>query len=130
VGGGVLQVVVVRAAIALLQGQQIPDADRRVEVDEGCRCVSAIGSDNALSLSAYASRPYPDSTLQEAEHDRVTKQTEYLAGGLAECYILHHEQTLCAFYSSAMVGQYEPLAAQEGIIQFRVLPGFRFRLGR
>jgi hypothetical protein len=61
------------------------------------------------------------------ERDAVVKKAEYAAGGVPEYYIVHHEPRYQAFYTRSDAGLYAPIEPEDGVIQSRVLPGFRFR---
>jgi hypothetical protein len=68
-----------------------------------------------------------DSSRKEMERDTLTKKAEYLAAGVPEYYILHHDTGRRAFYALGRRGVYDPIPAPGGIVRSRVLPGFRFR---
>lgn len=68
-----------------------------------------------------------DSSEREVERDTVTKRAEYAAAGVSEYYILDERGIETAFYRLNARGIYVPIAARDGVIQSRVLPGFQFR---
>ncbi len=68
-----------------------------------------------------------DTKRSHIERDTLIKKAEYAAGGVPEYYILHSEPEHQAFFARTASGLYAPIAPIEGVIDSRVLPGFRFR---
>ena len=60
--------------------------------------------------------------------ETVQKKADYAAGGVPEYFILHREPELQSFFVRTAVGVYVPLVPIDGVIESRVLPGFRFRV--
>ncbi|MEA1051354.1 Uma2 family endonuclease [Lamprobacter modestohalophilus] len=69
-----------------------------------------------------------DSTPAEIARDTEQKRREYEAAGVREYYILHHEPSWQRFYRRNAFGLYQPIPADEGVLQSEVVPGLRFRL--
>lgn len=60
--------------------------------------------------------------------DKTVIRKPDLAGGVAEYYILHRDETRQAFYHCNEWGIYTPLDTPGGIVRSHVLPGFSFRV--
>ncbi len=70
-----------------------------------------------------------DSTMNEILRDTKTKFSEYQTIGVKEYYILDESGKYTAFYYLGPHGLYVPLPpTADGVIESRVLPGFRFRI--
>ncbi len=69
-----------------------------------------------------------DSTPAEIARDTEQKRREYEAAGVCEYYILHHDPRWQRFYRRNAFGRYQPIPANEGVLQSEVVPGLRFRL--
>jgi len=68
-----------------------------------------------------------DRERSDIVRDTVLKKAEYAAGGVPEYYILHRTPEQQAFFVRSAAGVYVPIAAEDGLIRSRVLPGFQFR---
>ncbi len=70
-----------------------------------------------------------DSSKKEVERDTIIKKYEYSEGGVKEYYILDREGKETHFYRLEKSGVYSPITQKAGgVIQSRVLPGFKFRV--
>jgi Uma2 family endonuclease len=69
-----------------------------------------------------------DQERRDILRDTVVKKAEYAVGGVPEYYILHRAPEHQAFFTRTATGVYIPIAADDGVIRSRVLPGLQFRL--
>ena len=71
---------------------------------------------------------FSDSNKANRDRDQVTKKAKYVAAGIPEYFILHHQPRHQAFYTLTERGVYAPIHSQDGVIYSLVLPGFCLRL--
>jgi len=62
------------------------------------------------------------------QNDTVVKKLEYSQLGVKEYFILDEYKKNTAFYRLTSDGQYETIPEKNGVIESKVLPGFRFRV--
>jgi len=69
-----------------------------------------------------------DADKKGLENDTIVKKIEYSQAGVKEYFILDRKKKDTAFYRLNSKGVYKPIKPRKGIIESKVLPGFRFRV--
>ena len=69
-----------------------------------------------------------DADKKGLENDTIVKKIEYSQAGVKEYFILDRKKKDTAFYRLNSKGVYKPIKPHKGIIESKVLPGFRFRV--
>jgi Uma2 family endonuclease len=69
-----------------------------------------------------------DSSKKEIERDTKTKFGEYEAAGVKEYWLLSQDKDILGLYRLNNQGKYKKVKAKNGVLESKVLPGFRVRV--
>ncbi|KPA09358.1 protein containing DUF820 [Candidatus Magnetomorum sp. HK-1] len=69
-----------------------------------------------------------DTEKKGLENDTIVKKIEYSQAGVKEYFILDRKKKETAFYRLNSQGKYKKIKPRNGVIESKVLPGFKFRV--